>query len=146
MGVLSKTRLSSRGRTECFCAFCREKRKINLKKSISLVNIIQAAAISYLIMMALWWELDARVFFIFAVCLSVIEILILVRWRFAVICPNCGFDPVLYLKSPEQVVTKVQAHLKRYDDNPKSSLSPSPRRNLPVVIIKNNEARGSARG
>ncbi|MDZ4661756.1 MAG: hypothetical protein SGJ18_09070 [Pseudomonadota bacterium] len=142
MGVLSKARLYSSCETVCYCAFCREKRRVNLKKSISLVNVIQAAVLSYLGMMALWREFDARVFFIFAVVISLTEILLLVRWRFGVICPHCGFDPVLYLKSPEQVVTKVQAHLKRYDDNPKSSLTPSPRRNLPVVIKKNNEARG----
>lgn len=137
-----KTRPNSSGDTNCFCAFCREKRKVNLKKSISKINVIQAAAISYIIMMSLWWNFDARVFFIFAVVLSLIEVMLLVRWRFGVICPHCGFDPVLYLKSPEQVVTKVQAHLKRYDENPNSGFVSNPRRNLPVIIKKNNEARG----
>lgn len=66
---------------------------------------------SPILMWLLWGGPDARVFVIFACLLGVAEYFVQLRWRMSVICRACGFDPVLYLKSPEKAAELVKKKL-----------------------------------
>ncbi len=37
-----------------------------------------------------------------------VEIFSNLRWRLAIVCKYCGFDPVVYLKNPEMAAEKVK--------------------------------------
>ncbi len=104
--------------SHCYCAFCRSPRKVYVKKSISLLNIftsaIAAAAMTYII----WQEVDPRGL-LFLLCLLVVsEIAIQIRRRISLICKHCGFDPIIYIKNPEQAAEKVKLFLEKRKEDP----------------------------
>ena len=58
------------------------------------------------------------------------------KWRTAMICRNCGFDPVVYVRSPEQAGLKIKAFLEKRKDSPEFLLRP------PVVLPVKKEVKG----
>lgn len=62
-------------------------------------------------------DLDARVFIYFIAFLAVAELFIVLRWRMALRCPHCGFDPIIYAKNPEEAAGVVRLHLERRKNN-----------------------------
>lgn len=52
------------------------------------------------------------------------------KWRTAMICRNCGFDPVVYVRNPEQAGLKIKAFLEKRSESPEHLLMP------PVVLPK----------
>jgi len=121
-------------RKECLCAFCKTPRVVHTKKGIGFLNIVASALGSLIFMAALFQGFDPRVLFIFVVFLAVSEIFVRLRWRLNIVCPECGFDPALYIKEPDRAAKKVKAHLEKRAEDPKSLLK-SPL-NLPVVRKK----------
>lgn len=86
-------------------------------------------------MMAIWREYDPRVMIVFVVCLAIGEVFVQIRWRMAVQCKHCGFDPVLYKKAPDVAAEKVKIHLQRRKKDPQFLLAPPlnlPARKTPV--------------
>lgn len=59
----------------------------------------------------MWGGPDARAFIIFVCLLATAEYFIQIRWRLSVVCRACGFDPVLYVKSPHQALQEVKLRL-----------------------------------
>jgi hypothetical protein len=108
---------------ECFCAFCKSSRRVYTKRGNSLFNIFAglmgAVGISYILFQG--W--DPRGIFIFLGFLAVSEIFLRVRWRIAMTCRHCGFDPVLYLKDVNSAVQKVQRRLDARRVDPGSMLA-----------------------
>lgn len=100
-----------RNRQNCYCAFCKSPRRIYRKKNISLVNVLASGLASVVIMFALWQEYDPRVMIVVVICLAVAEIFVKIRWRLSVVCRQCGFDPILYVKEPELAAKKVKEQL-----------------------------------
>ncbi|MCB0347826.1 MAG: hypothetical protein KDD37_03280, partial [Bdellovibrionales bacterium] len=39
---------------------------------------------------------------------GIVEVFSNIRWRVSIVCQYCGFDPVLYIKSPEMAAEKVK--------------------------------------
>jgi hypothetical protein len=58
------------------------------------------------------------------------------KWRVSMICTNCGFDPVIYVRSPEQAGLKIKAFLDRRADSPQHLLRP------PVVLPIKKQTKG----
>ncbi|MEQ1721854.1 MAG: hypothetical protein ABL930_01670 [Pseudobdellovibrio sp.] len=58
------------------------------------------------------------------------------KWRGSMICSNCGFDPVVYVRSPEQAGLKIKAFLDKRADSPEYLLRP------PVVLPLKKETKG----
>lgn len=81
-------------------------------------------------------SLDPRGLFIVGLLLVVAEIFIQTRWRTSMICRNCGFDPVVYVRNPEQAGLKIKAFLDRRADSPEHLLRP------PVILPVKKEAKG----
>ena len=113
----------SLSRKQCFCAFCKSPRRIYKKKNINLFNILACALGSALLMLALWQEFDPKVILLFVLFLAITETFLQLRWRLTVVCKQCGFDPVLYLKNSEAAAKKVCARLERRKSDPASMLA-----------------------
>lgn len=74
-------------------------------------------------MFAIWQQYDPRVFIVFVVCAALAEVFVKLRWRLSVVCRQCGFDPVLYLKQPEVAAAKVKMQLDNRKQDPKYLLA-----------------------
>lgn len=111
---------------ERFCAFCRSPKRIYPKRRLGLVNFSIALFASLLFMYLLWHDFDARVVVIFAVCVAFGELFVQFRWRLSVICQNCGFDPVLYLKNSDQACSRVREHMENLKLDPNKILRRRP--------------------
>src|SRR4051812_11174659 len=95
-------------KSDCYCAFCKSNRQIYSKKHIDLVNIILALAVSFCLSAGLWAWYDPRVVVIVSFAIVISEAFIYLRWRFSIVCTQCGFDPVLYKKSTSRAKGKVR--------------------------------------
>lgn len=112
-------------RVQTFCAFCRVPRKVYKKRRIGLGDII-ACAMAAALATALYFQgLDAKGIFFFVGFLFVSETFIQLRWRLGVVCPHCGFDPVVYVKDPGKAAERVKAHLDKRQDDPARLLGPA---------------------
>lgn len=93
---------------------------------------------SVVVMFALWQQYDPRVMVVFVVCLAISEIFVKIRWRLSVVCRSCGFDPVLYLKAPDQAAAKVREQLDVRRQDPKYLLAKP--LNLPAITADKAKA------
>lgn len=125
--------------TRCYCAFCKSERSVYRKKHLSLVDASLALVASFALMFVVWQDFDPRVFVLVGASLCITELFISFRWRLSIACRRCGFDPVLYKKSPEQAATRVKAHMERSKEDPLSLFNPPPQ--LPVIRKKANAQR-----
>lgn len=91
---------------------------------------------SFLAMNLIWGQWDARVFLVFAFLLTLVEVGFKLRWRMALVCRFCGFDPALYLRKPNQAAERVKLHLEKRSQNPLTLFSKQPRLNLPVRRVR----------
>lgn len=119
-------RLFSRLFQRRYCAFCKTPRRIYAKKHIDLTNVLGAALLSTLVSTAVYGELDPRGLTLFCLVIAFSELFIFFRWRIAVVCKMCGFDPVLYKRSPARAALRVREFFTEQVGNPRFQLSKSP--------------------
>lgn len=112
-------------RVQTYCAFCRVPRKIYIKKRIGLGEIILSLVGTLLTMEFVFQGFDIRASVFLVFFLFMAELFIQMRWRTSLVCPHCGFDPVLYAKKPEDAATRVKAHLESRQDDPSRYLGPA---------------------
>ncbi len=117
-----------------FCAFCKSTRMVYSKKHVSLIDAFLALATSLLLSFIVWQEFDPRLVIFFALGLGLAEVFIIFRWRLSIACPHCGFDPVLYKKSPQKAAARAKQHLDARRANPLSAFQAP--LNLPVIVKK----------
>ena len=110
-------------RVRCFCAFCKSERKIYRKRRSDVTNIAWSGFGALSLMFALFQEFDPRVFLFFVSFLIVAEVFVQTRWRTSIVCRHCGFDPILYVKSPNLAAQKVKFRLDERKNDPASLLS-----------------------
>lgn len=79
---------------------------------------------------AVYRTLDPRGLFFVGVLLVMGEAFTQTKWRTSMVCRNCGFDPVLYVRNPEQAGLKIKAFLEKRAESPEHLLRP------PVVLPK----------
>lgn len=125
-------------KSNCYCAFCRSPRRVYKKRNIGVLNIIYAAMASSVTMYAFWRGFDPRVLVIFAVFLGLAETFIQIRWRLSVVCKQCGFDPVLYVKDSDRMADQVRVHLEKRRQDPNLLLAKP--LNLPAISKDRSEA------
>lgn len=68
--------------------------------------------------MVFWGSFEVKSVVVFMVFLGLAEFFTHFRWRMSVVCQHCGFDPVVYLKSPPAAVEKVTQHNERLLQSP----------------------------
>jgi hypothetical protein len=88
-------------------------------------------AASLILMLILWQKLNFKFVPIFAVLIVFVEFFIQIKQRLLLVCPHCGFDPVLYKKNPAQCAEKVKVHLQKRQSDPTILLSKKPKLDLP---------------
>jgi hypothetical protein len=120
MGIFSRLHES------CFCAFCKAERRVYSKKHIGLTNVLAAMLLSSGITFVFWGELDPRGLMLFCLTMVGSEVFIFFRWRSSLVCRLCGFDPVIYKRSPERAAARVREFYEKASQNPNFQLSRSP--------------------
>lgn len=120
MGMISRLR----GR--CFCAYCKAERKVYTKKHVSLTNVLAASFLAMAITFTQWGAPDPRGLMIFCVFILIAETFVYTRWRASMTCNLCGFDPLIYKRSPEQAALRVRRFFEEQQKNPRFQLSRSP--------------------
>ena len=116
----------SRLHETCFCAFCKADRRVYSKKHVGLTNVLAAMLLSSGITFVVWGELDPRGLMLFCLTMVGSEIFINLRWRSSLVCRLCGFDPVIYKRSPERAAAKVREFYEKASNDPNFQLSRSP--------------------
>lgn len=99
---------------------------VYVKKHIDLTNVLVMALLSFGVTSVIWGTFDPRAIAMCPVLLIGMEIFIFLRWRISIVCRLCGFDPILYKKSPAMAAKKVNEFYKESIQNPRFFLSRSP--------------------
>lgn len=98
--------------------------------------------LSYVMTYAIWHQPDIRGLIIMGTLLMVGESATQLRWRQSMVCQHCGFDPVIYVRSPELAGAKIKDFMKQRSERPEYLLKPAlnlaPRR----VSAENTQPRG----
>ena len=68
--------------------------------------------------MSIRHQFDDYVFFGFFISIVCAEIFVKVRFRLALQCRTCGFDPVVYIKNPQLACNDVKKVLERRKSDP----------------------------
>jgi len=123
-------------RKSCYCAFCKVERKVYTSKHLRLIDILGLVMLGITFTYVIFRSLDPRGLFIVATLMVVSEIFMQTKWRTSMICRNCGFDPVVYVRSPEQAGLKIKAFLDRRAEAPEHILR------APVTYPARKEKKG----
>jgi hypothetical protein len=118
------SKLIRRGRKICFCAFCRTPHSVYERKGVGTGFVLGSILVTLSFMYGYWESWNIRSIPLFLTCLFVGEVLAHLRWRLALICRQCGFDPLVYCKSPERAAEQVRDFLDRRRSNPEYLLAP----------------------
>jgi len=116
-----------------FCLFCKSKKIVYNKKHAGFTNWILSSFCAVIASFALFQDLDLRSVVFLGVFIAIAEIFIHLRWRMSIICNECGFDPVIYMKDQQSAASIVQRKLKNRAKNPANYLKPA--LNMPVKIV-----------
>jgi hypothetical protein len=115
-----------RNKLATYCAFCKLPRQVYRKRGVSLVNILQSLGMSAGLSFIFWRELDPRAMIFFVALLGFMEVGILLRGRAELQCPHCGFDPVMYKRSPEKTSEHVKKTIEARKEDPEVWLARKP--------------------
>ncbi len=97
-----------------------------MKKHVDATNVGCAIAFALTSAFAAWGTPDPRGFVIFGLFVLAAEVFVYLRWRMSVVCSMCGFDPVLYKRSPARASDRVKEFFKEQVENPEFWLTKSP--------------------
>lgn len=124
-------------RKYCYCAFCKNTRKVYSSKHMSLSGIVGMVVLSYVMTYVIWHQPDQRGLIILGTFLMIAEGATQLRWRQSLVCQHCGFDPIVYMKSPELAGVKIKEFMKVRSERPEFLLKPvlnlQPRRASPTT-------------
>jgi len=112
-------------RSECFCAFCKNTRKVYTSKHLNVAGVVGLVVLSYVLTTLIWQEADVRGLAILGFLLVISEAFTRLRWRQSMICGHCGFDPVTYVQSPDKAAAKIQSFLQKRSERPEFLLKPA---------------------
>lgn len=82
------------------------------------MDVIYAFSLGILLSLLVKQEIDFRFIPFSITILGLMEIIAQLRWRLSLPCSKCGFDPLLYIKSPEKAARRVKAHLEERKNDP----------------------------
>ena len=120
-------------RRSCFCAFCKVERKVYAYKHLQFMDVLGLVFLGNVCTYATIKSLDIRGILIVGVLLILGETFSQFKWRLSMICRNCGFDPVIYVRNPEQAGLKIKAFLDKRSESPEHLLR------LPVIMPSKKE-------
>jgi len=94
----------------CYCAFCRSPRRVYRKKHLGWTNVALSLILAAFLSVTIWQRLEPKALILFISGMICAEIFLQLRWRLTLPCRHCGFDPLLYLRSPKAASRKVRDH------------------------------------
>jgi hypothetical protein len=77
-------------------------------------SFLFSCAVSFFI----WRTWDPKSLLFFVISMMGAEAFLKTRWRVHMACRNCGFDPVIYVKSPQKAAELVKDFLDRRAKDP----------------------------
>jgi len=92
----------------CYCAFCRRPRKAYVKRHLAWTDVMSCVALTALSTAVIWRGVSPKAILILVSVLIVAEMIVQLRWRMSMPCPNCGFDPLLYVRNPDLAARQVR--------------------------------------
>ena len=114
---MKKTGRWLRHSTSGYCAFCRSPRNYFEKKHVGLLDAFLILVFSLFLMFVLWGGFDPKVMIVFVGISGLTEFAVQLKWRLAMVCRHCGFDPILYVNDPVKAAKKVENYLKDMDNS-----------------------------
>ena len=112
------------------------ERKVYVKKHLSLIDVLGLTGLGMILTLTVFKSFDPRGLGIVGVLLLLAELFIQTKWRTSMICRNCGFDAVLYMRSPEQAGLKIKAFLDKRAESPQHLLMP------PIRVTAKKQTKG----
>lgn len=100
------------------------------------MDVLALIGFGVVLTFAVFKALDPRGLAIVGTLLIIGELFTQTKWRTAMVCRNCGFDPVIYIRDPEKAGLKIKAFLERRSELPEFLLRP------PVVLPTKKEPKG----
>jgi hypothetical protein len=97
-----------------------------LKKHIDMTNVVGMLLFALALTYFAWGKPDPRGLVLFCVFTTLSETFVHLRWRMSVACSLCGFDPVIYKRSPAQASAKVKEFFETNRNDPEFWLTRSP--------------------
>jgi hypothetical protein len=116
----------------CYCAFCKCERRVHTKKHVCWTDVLSCIAMAALLTLVIWHKAEPRGILFISIFLGISEFFIQMRWRLALSCRYCGFDPILYKQSHQLAAEKVKKHLDRRRADPSFLLSSKPFSTMPI--------------
>lgn len=110
--------MTRKAKTNCYCAFCKSPKRMATQKNIRTPQFLGCILIAVGATYLLFQQPDLRGLYILAVLLLMTELFYVLRWRASVICQVCGFDPIIYRKSPSLAAEKVKFQLDKRQNDP----------------------------
>lgn len=108
----------SRNQVDCYCAFCRTRRSVFKTKHIGAFGVLLSFLLGLSLGALLFRSWDPLSLALVALFLIGGEILAQLRWRISLICRDCGFDPLLYMRDRSLAAERVKAHLEQRSKDP----------------------------
>ena len=126
-------------RDQRLCAFCGTRHIVYLKRHLNYRDLFVASFLSVILTWVIWQSLAPTGSIFFFAFIAFAEIFVQMRHRLSLICRECGFDPVLYLRDRERCVEKVKQTLSLRRQTPSALLKPlalpyRPQNHLPVPV------------
>lgn len=110
--------MTRKAKANCYCAFCKSPKRMATQKNIRVPQFLGCILIAVGMTYLLFQQPDLRGLLILAVLLLLTELFYVLRWRASVICRICGFDPIIYRKSPSLAAEKVKFQLDKRQNDP----------------------------
>lgn len=108
----------SPGYRHCYCAFCKSKRRVYTKKHITVLDVLYCFVLGFSFGLVVWQEINAKFIPIAITFMGLAEVITQIRRRLSLVCRKCGFDPLLYLKSPKLAAERVRTVFESRLKNP----------------------------
>lgn len=110
------------GKLHHYCAFCRRPKYVYERSKVGLIGFSLLFVMSGLFSYGLRKQVDEFIFYIFFSLVVLVELGMKMRYRISLLCKECGFDPLIYKRSPERAVVMVQKKLEQRLSNPENLL------------------------
>ncbi len=104
---------SQQGHYDFFCPHCRIERRLATRPNPWQPKyVFQIGLTSMVISLALWPLMGAKGLVSFVPLWAVFETVFRLRARALLVCPECGFDPFLYLQDVKKARAQVEARMR----------------------------------
>lgn len=98
---------------------------------------LKAGVVAWSVAYLVWQDMEFKFLVLWGLAMGIWEIAVQMRWRLDLVCTICSFDPLLYVKNPDQASLKVKGRLEQRRLDP-VSLMKAP---LPVLVDRSRRKR-----